>query len=123
MDLHGLKSINDTFGHDAGDKAIILGTEIIKASFPKQIVGRWGGDEFVIFINGLNRDYIHTLEEKINENTKILSARHNYPFTLSLSFGMSAIHPGDTPEQITRIIEDADNRMYCFKKKRKQAKQ
>ncbi|MDY5278480.1 GGDEF domain-containing protein [Sharpea porci] len=123
VDLDGLKSINDTFGHDAGDKAIILGTEIIKASFPQQIVGRWGGDEFVIFINGLNHDYIHTLEEKINENTKILSARHNYPFTLSLSFGMSAIHPGDTPEQITRIIEDADNRMYCFKKKRKQAKQ
>lgn len=123
IDLDGLKSINDTFGHDAGDKAIKLGTEIIKATFPHQIVGRWGGDEFVIFIKDVSKEYIHSLDKRIEENTKNLSELHNYPFSLSLSYGVSIIHSGDTPEQITQIIEDADNRMYCYKKKRKQAKQ
>ena len=77
----------------------------------------------MIFIKDVSKEYIHSLDKRIEENTKNLSELHNYPFSLSLSYGVSIIHSGDTPEQITQIIEDADNRMYCYKKKRKQAKQ
>lgn len=51
LDIDGFKSINDTFGHDVGDDVIRQVGEYLKTKFSKsRIVGRFGGDEFIIFI-------------------------------------------------------------------------
>lgn len=55
-DIDGLKKINDTFGHDAGDRAIKAEAELLKSVFcHKEIVGRLGGDEFAVIAPGMTQ--------------------------------------------------------------------
>lgn len=51
VDLDGLKIINDTYGHEGGDEAIITGAKILKDAFDEfGVIGRIGGDEFAVFL-------------------------------------------------------------------------
>ncbi len=52
MDLDNFKHVNDTYGHKAGDRALIRTAELLKECFPDQFVSRMGGDEFLIVLSG-----------------------------------------------------------------------
>ncbi|MCR5707767.1 MAG: GGDEF domain-containing protein [Ruminococcus sp.] len=74
FDLNGLKAINDTLGHEAGDEYIKSGCSLICRSFNHSPVFRVGGDEFVAILKGedyANREeLVRTFKEKISENQK-----------------------------------------------------
>lgn len=55
-DVMGLKQINDDFGHQAGDEALIYACENLKAHFPDKCVYRIGGDEFLVLIPGITEN-------------------------------------------------------------------
>ncbi len=69
MDLDGLKAVNDTYGHLAGDRAIVHMAQIIKSVERKDILGaRYGGDEFVLIWLSEDGREMYNVEEQLEEN-------------------------------------------------------
>lgn len=114
-DVNFLKHTNDTYGHEQGDALIRSAAEVLGKHFcGRDFYGRWGGDEFIAVHFG-------TLEEtnaclvRVEEETKRKNETREYPFSISLSFGV-AVSTGEhplTPEEATLA---ADRVMYENKK-------
>jgi diguanylate cyclase (GGDEF)-like protein len=67
LDLNGFKRVNDTYGHQAGDDLLKqFSTELRSASRATDVVGRWGGDEFVVILGG-NLTEAHTHVERMQK--------------------------------------------------------
>jgi diguanylate cyclase (GGDEF)-like protein len=118
VDLDNLKLINDTFGHDIGDKFIIYTAEILKEVFGKNgYIFRIGGDEFyIVTFLGLNK-----LKENINElNDKLdylIQKKRNEidkPFNLSYGYAVKRSF-----ENIDQAFKRADKKMYKNKQNNK----
>lgn len=118
IDMDNFKNVNDTFGHAAGDELLINVTHILRDVFrPDDIIGRIGGDEFVVFIFGTN-------DPRVAENRA--SAIQSYMERLyipgsnqivSASIGVAiAPQDGSTYEELASA---ADQAMYSIKKKSK----
>lgn len=118
LDLDGFKSVNDTYGHEIGDKLLInVSKELIKLVRQSDTVFRLGGDEFVILLSG-----IQTVEN-IENISKNIVLKLNEPFNfdntqvkIGVSIGISLIDGKTTPND---IIKKADEAMYIAKKKGK----
>ncbi|HLO86460.1 MAG TPA: sensor domain-containing diguanylate cyclase [Nostocaceae cyanobacterium] len=115
IDLDGLKYINDHFGHDMGDVAIIGAATILKQTFQESgIVARLGGDEFVVFIQGNQCDCDHFLEQLQNAINHF-NQTQNQPFQISMSIGVQA-HDPTQPISLDDLITLADVKMYQNKR-------
>jgi len=118
LDLDGMKDINDKFGHEAGDDALVRSTAIIHKSFRNtDILSRVGGDEFIILAVKAQYEFVPVMIERIKEyvnkeNTSI----DNYQ--LSLSIGVSKINLDDE-SPLDEAIKKADKEMYKSKVKNK----
>ena len=67
LDLNGFKQVNDTYGHEAGDDLLKqFSTELRSASRATDAVGRWGGDEFIVILDG-NIDEAHSHVERMQK--------------------------------------------------------
>lgn len=110
-DLNGLKEINDTQGHDFGDKYIKSASQIICNSFKHSPVYRIGGDEFVIFLRGQdyqNRDnLVNTFDNIMYEN--LLKNE------IVIASGLDIYH-ADKQDTFQIVFERADKKMYARKK-------
>jgi diguanylate cyclase (GGDEF)-like protein len=111
VDLDGLKLINDSFGHQAGDEALIQVARLLVGGVRKSdIVARIGGDEFAILLS-------HSDEESARETASRLIdviansdfVHHGQPLPLSVAIGAAAIRSEDTPET---AMARADHEMY-----------
>lgn len=119
-DMDGLKKINDNFGHDAGDKAIIAEASILKSSFrSSDFVARISGDEFVIISNGLSPEYFEKIKEKINQKCIEWTEKTNSLFLLSISLGYVAF-PYENCYDLTVLLAAADSALYNEKRLKKQ---
>ncbi len=114
FDLNDLKLINDTKGHESGDKYIKTACEIICEEFRHSPVFRIGGDEFAALLEG--EDYnnrealIHSFEKQIDNNV-----RSNH---IVIAEGMGVFDPG-TDESYEAVFARADKKMYERKGKLK----
>lgn len=117
-DLDNLKKVNDTFGHDDGDYAIVSCAEFLKKSLrTTDVVGRIGGDEFAAFAICDDADIIAKLPSRI----KGIAAKHNEvsdkPYNVTVSIGIYPIIC--SPElNIQDFMDKADNALYEDKKKK-----
>ena len=112
-DINGLKHVNDTLGHAAGDKLIKDGSALLCEYFTHGAIFRIGGDEFVIILQGKGFD---TKDEVIKEfNKKVESNIGTGEVVISL--GYSILTEGD--EQLNDIFKRADQMMYERKKELK----
>lgn len=108
IDVNGLKKINDTYGHEAGDKAIMsVARAIREETRPEDIVCRWGGDEFVIVTTSENTPPADKIASRINtwlvDNT-------DEEYLISVSAGQSHL---DKHQTIAELIDVADENMYA----------
>ncbi|WP_407333123.1 diguanylate cyclase [Enterovibrio sp. 27052020O] len=117
IDLDGFKFVNDTYGHDAGDKVIIEVAHRIKQFFRgSDVVARWGGDEFLIgFSYNPNyqtavSDIATDLQFQISQPIEI---GHEQTAGVGSSIGIS-LYPDDDVS-ISALIEQADEAMYYVK--------
>ncbi len=121
FDLDGLKYINDTFGHDAGDVAIKATARAIKAGLPDSfLVARLGGDEYAAF--GLVHDeaqaqgFIADIERALERTNDAYRKSPSYeaaPYDLVLSIGMACFVAGkDGEADLADALLQADERMY-----------
>ncbi len=107
-DVNGLKLINDTFGHNDGDQLLkkICNT-IDETSRQEDILGRWGGDEFLVLLPNTSKKNVENIVKRIKNNLM----KQNYKdIPLSVSFGYAT--KIDKEENIEDIIRKADRRMY-----------
>ncbi len=114
LDLDGMKEINDTLGHESGDKALLSTTNIIHKSFRNtDILSRIGGDEFVILAVKAQYEFIPVMLERIKEYIKEENS-NNDSYQISLSIGVSKIDlSNESP--LDEAIKKADKEMYKSK--------
>lgn len=117
-DLNGLKYINDTFGHSAGDQAISEFAEILLSITDcSELCGRIGGDEFIILgCDDYPDSKIEDICRQINEKIDLVNASGRLNFTLSSSLG-GIIAPISKASDIDALYQEADVQMYRMKRK------
>jgi diguanylate cyclase (GGDEF)-like protein len=110
VDLDGLKRINDSLGHLAGDQALRDTAAVLERTFRESdIIARFGGDEFVALAH-VNRD-ISALRDRLHEHLTALNEQRNRPYLLEISMGTALV--GAYPdESIEALIARADAAMY-----------
>ena len=115
-DLDNLKQINDTFGHDDGDYAIVAAAGFIKSGLrTSDVVGRIGGDEFAAFAICDDKDTIAKLPSRIKNIAKLHNLKSNKPYNVTISVGLYELIC--SPElSVQQFMDKADNALYEDKK-------
>ena len=112
LDCDKLKQINDTWGHDEGDRAIIMLAQAISATIRKSDYGvRLGGDEFCIILIDYEEAEAKVITDRILEQLAIIDTENR----VSFSWGAYKMRLGDNLEEAMKI---ADQRLYQHKKQR-----
>ncbi len=118
-DLDDLKKINDSFGHDEGDAALIEAADLLKEAFrDSDIIARIGGDEFVILAIDIAEGKVSALVRRLRERTQARNARDGTAYPLSFSLGVSRYDP-DRPCTLQELLTQADRTMYGEKMSKK----
>lgn len=114
IDVDGLKSINDKFGHTAGDEALIEVAQLLVASVRKtDCVARIGGDEFGILLERADESRAWQMALRVVET--VVGSQFCVDgscLPLSVAVGVGMIQPGDKPQS---VIKRADRQMYRVK--------
>lgn len=119
MDLNKFKFVNDTYGHDKGDKLLrIFGAVINQVFGAVGFVGRMGGDEFIAILADTDDSEIKALCKEVEEILWEKSKALDFPYVISSSYGYASRNVGQ-PETIDEIMQYADERMYANKTIRK----
>jgi len=118
-DLDGLKEINDTSGHDEGDRLIKETAAILKSTYrTSDIIARIGGDEFVVFPVGTDEDHAAIIAARLQENIEHFNAINNNRYKLRISTGIATYDPNSV-QSIEELLSQADELMYKNKQSRK----
>ena len=111
-DLDGLKQINDGFGHEAGDKAIIFIAKVLQQTFRRSdVIGRIGGDEFAIFALEAKTESLDMLRKRLKDNLALAAFNCDSKCKPGLSFGIIYYNP-EKPQAIEELLKKADRLMY-----------
>ena len=115
IDLDRFKIINDTLGHDIGDKVLIQVAKRLETILRKSdVISRWGGDEFVVILRDtLSESFVATVAKKIIAWVKEPIAIDHYTLSVTASIGI-ALYPDDAEDSQT-LIKYADSAMYQAK--------
>ena len=114
-DLDGLKKINDTLGHEMGDRVIVDAAQILKQTFREaDIVARLGGDEFALFIPNFSGDSSTNFQARLQENIDRFN-QHSERAYISISLGVQF---GDFNNEVLleQLLAKADKLMYEHKR-------
>jgi diguanylate cyclase (GGDEF)-like protein/PAS domain S-box-containing protein len=119
LDLDNFKGVNDHYGHQAGDQALVLTSDVLKKEMPQSVIARIGGDEFlVVQTEALDAQAIEEerlrLEQMLNQAFSKEVAFRN----VSASIG-TAYSPEGVETDLDRLLEEADHMMYREKKEKK----
>ena len=112
LDIDHFKLINDGFGHDVGDVVIQHLADRLREHFPRDIVARFGGEEFVVL---MKRDAAHPLAQRLEALRQDVERQavesHKGPVNYTISIGMAAA----TAPDIRELLRLADERLYKAK--------
>lgn len=112
IDINGLKTVNDNFGHSAGDDLIKTSCSIINRNIdPDDVLFRMGGDEFIIVFFGKNKEKLDETWMNITRDFERFNLSGQRPYELSASHGISYYRPG-TLTTVEEILDAADQSMY-----------
>ncbi len=110
-DIDHFKAVNDTYGHNVGDQVIKYFANLLQAQLRKSdLLGRWGGEEFVVLVHQAEGDNLKALAEKL----RICVEEADFPDvgSISCSIGLAELHPEESFETLFRR---ADNALYKAK--------
>ena len=116
IDMDRLKTVNDTYGHAAGDYAIrLIGQAIHEALPPDGIAARMGGDEYAVYIPDDGRQFSEAFSKKLKE----LNEKKVRPFCVTASVGIADILL-DERTTLDYCLQRCDTEMYRAKGLRQQ---
>ncbi|MCS7307935.1 MAG: GGDEF domain-containing protein, partial [Aquificaceae bacterium] len=116
MDIDHFKNINDTYGHNTGDMCLKVFSDILRNNVRSMdIVGRWGGEEFIIILPQASKEEAISISNRIRDKLKekVIYTDKAEPIFLTASFGI-ATAPEDG-EDMDKLLTVADNRLYRAK--------
>jgi diguanylate cyclase (GGDEF)-like protein len=125
MDLDHFKQVNDTYGHECGDK-VLVGVSEILTRFTREgdTLARFGGEEFVLALPETNNEGAHKLAERIRSTIEDNNWEcHGVTMDINISIGLSSLHDHDNDDnetedddiQVTDILREADRALYYVK--------
>ena len=118
-DLDNMKPVNDTYGHEAGDRALIATAGVLTASLrASDLIARLGGDEFCAILIGAGAQAAPSLVARVQETVAELNAVSEEPFELSLSLGL-AESPAGAEVELWDLVARADSEMFAVKRAKK----
>jgi diguanylate cyclase (GGDEF)-like protein len=114
IDIDAFKSINDDFGHDVGDKVIVMVADVCRVLIPGAgVIARLGGEEFALLLPETGLKDAHDLAERLREAvSKIIVAEADGLFTPTVSIGVSEAADGAS---ISDLLKQADVALYDAK--------
>lgn len=112
VDLDDFKAINDRYGHARGDAVLVAVARSLKrACRASDLVGRMGGDEFVILFPETSREAAEAAIGKLRSRVEELSRQEGWPLSASIGSVTFAIPPAD----VETLVHEADTAMYAAK--------
>lgn len=115
LDIDHFKSINDTYGHDMGDKALQKSVELIKNCIRStDFVARSGGDEFVILLDTSDKKELETVVQRINGAASSFNKGGSQPFAIGFSAGY-AVYDIFAQPKAEDFVKLLDQMMYQMK--------
>ncbi|WP_104399124.1 diguanylate cyclase [Vibrio penaeicida] len=112
IDIDFFKKVNDTYGHDGGDRALVTVAQIISIYFKNEIAVRFGGEEFCIQHCGDYQEFQSRLDKMRQRIEKTAVQYEDLQIHLTVSIGVSS---GNEEQNLEEIIRDADDLLYQAK--------
>lgn len=117
IDMDGLKQINDSYGHEAGDNALIQTAVILRQTFrDADVIGRLGGDEFSILMLDADQESAPRLVARLQQNLAAHNAQTKDPYNLSITVGLAVFDPA-TDSSLPELMSQADQALYADKRR------
>ena len=111
-DLDGLKWINDTLGHEEGDKVLIEAATVLKETFrASDIIARLGGDEYSVLTADITEENSEAFTARLQSLIDAQNEQENRRYRLSISVGCSYYDP-ENPCSLDELMASADKLMY-----------
>lgn len=109
-DADHFKRVNDTFGHQVGDRVLVdLARHFCEETYSGEIVGRYGGEEFVILCPATDLEHAVRRAERLRCSLKVAMVGGDDRLNISCSFGVAQVEPQDTTET---VLKRADRALY-----------
>ena len=111
-DIDDFKAVNDTYGHNVGDTVLQAVAEVFKNTVRSEdIVCRWGGEEFLIFLPKCSRSDASSIAQRILENVRVtdMYTADRDVFHITMTLGVSSAKK-EMP--FTDVVKEADDRLY-----------
>ena len=119
LDLDGLKKINDTYGHDAGDNAIVqVANAMRQASEHREVCIRSGGDEYLVFGIAERESDATAFVRRMEEYLEEYNDRNRWPYRVECSYGY-CVHQAVEVHSMEEMVTEADKMLYQVKARRK----
>lgn len=116
LDLDNLKQLNDGFGHNTGDRALVEAAAILRETIRvTDVVGRVGGDEFAAVLTGLAAVDAGDLSRRLRAIAHDRVEQAGLPHPLTFSVGVAVLQPGE-PQTLGDLMAVADHAMYAEKR-------
>ncbi|MBO4217438.1 MAG: diguanylate cyclase [Clostridia bacterium] len=112
FDVNALKSTNDNYGHECGDRIIVDAVTVIRRVFDNDQIYRIGGDEFIVVLNSTSEEELDAKFIKLEKETESFNKNEKrYAMTLSFSHGGAVYVPGKDSD-FKEVFKRADQAMY-----------
>lgn len=116
LDLNGFKLINDTYGHDEGDRALeTFGKALKQVGRTSDIFARLGGDEFVVLLANTRQHEAHIYIQRLATYLDTLRQQQRQPYKISFAQGIVEFDP-QLPKSVEQLLLEGDALMYQLKK-------
>lgn len=117
VDLNCFKSINDSFGHSVGDRALVDAGKILRMSVRNtDFACRYGGDEFIVILEIKRREELDSVVKRISRNVERYNTENRPPFKMSFSMGYDILDL-ESGMSVKQFLCHIDELMYQQKKK------
>jgi diguanylate cyclase (GGDEF)-like protein len=119
IDFDHFKQVNDTQGHIFGDRVLVTGVHALRESLePGDVLGRYGGEEFVVAVRGRDDDEVLVIAERLR--TCAADALRSFAPQLdpnaTISIGIATLSHLPLPHKVTALIDAADHAVYAAKR-------
>jgi diguanylate cyclase (GGDEF)-like protein len=122
FDIDGFKQINDSFGHSVGDQVLQCLTQVVRAKLRSaDVIGRYGGDEFVILCPHTSAQEALPVAERIHASSASIHVETDKgPLTVTISIGIAQTTHSSVPgpgksDTLENLLRCADQALYAAK--------